>query len=48
MDAQAVATQLMVELCGARVAPGTDVDVGGRRRPGADRPTRRSGCATRA
>ncbi len=28
MDAQAVATQLMIELCGARVAPGT-LDVGG-------------------
>jgi phenylalanyl-tRNA synthetase beta chain len=28
MDAQAVVTQLMIELCGARVAPGT-IDVGG-------------------
>jgi phenylalanyl-tRNA synthetase beta chain len=28
MDAQAVATRLMIELCGARVAPGT-IDVGG-------------------
>lgn len=28
MDAQAVATRLMIELCGARVAPGT-LDVGG-------------------
>ncbi|HEV2812440.1 MAG TPA: phenylalanine--tRNA ligase subunit beta [Solirubrobacteraceae bacterium] len=28
MEAQAIATQLMVELCGARVAPGT-IDVGG-------------------
>ncbi|HEX8086848.1 MAG TPA: phenylalanine--tRNA ligase subunit beta [Solirubrobacteraceae bacterium] len=29
MEAQAVATKLMIELCGARVAPGT-IDVGGR------------------
>jgi phenylalanyl-tRNA synthetase beta chain len=32
MDGQALATQLMIELCGARVAPGT-IDIGG---PGPD------------
>jgi phenylalanyl-tRNA synthetase beta chain len=35
MDAQAVATRLMVDLCGARLAPGT-IDVGG---PGPQPPT---------
>ena len=39
IDAQAVATQLMIELCGATVRPGT-IDVGG---PGPSR--RRSACA---
>ena len=36
MHAQAVATQLMIELCGARVAPGT-IDIGWRRAAGAAR-----------
>jgi phenylalanyl-tRNA synthetase beta chain len=35
MEAQAVAAQLMIELCGARLAPGT-IDVGG---PGPEPPT---------
>jgi phenylalanyl-tRNA synthetase beta chain len=36
MEAQAVAAQLMVELCGARLVPGT-IDVGGPASPRADR-----------
>ncbi len=37
MEAQAVATRLMVEVCGARLVPGTiDVDVGGAARAGGD------------
>ncbi|MGB2710598.1 MAG: phenylalanine--tRNA ligase subunit beta, partial [Conexibacter sp.] len=39
IDAQAVATQLMVELCGARVVPGT-LDVGGDGPGGEDRAIR--------
>ena len=43
MQAQAVATQLMIELCGARVLPGT-IDIGGRRPgPGHDPPARGAG-----
>ena len=41
MDGQAMAAQLMIELCGARLVDGT-VDIGG---PGRSR--RRSSCATR-
>ena len=41
-EAQAVAARLMVELCGARLVPGT-IDVGGAGPP----PRRRSACATR-
>ena len=43
IDAQAVATRLMLELCGAQLAPGT-LDVGGR----PARRRKRSACATRA
>ena len=45
MEAQAVATQLMVELCGARLAPGT-IDIGGAGPPPDDDPAaRRAGRA---
>ena len=40
MEAQAVATQLMIELCGARAGPGT-IDIGGARAAAADDPPAR-------